>query len=206
MTICLSNLTNCVIIQLSTVNKQKLMKLLFDFFPILIFFITYKFFGIYTATALAIIASFILVVFYRLKHQRYEKMQVINLILITILGGFTLFFQNPWFIKWKPTGIYWLSGLVFLGSNWIGKKPLIQKMMEANISLPSSIWYKLNTAWVLFFLTMGLLNLYVAYYFTTDVWVNFKLLGGVGFTMLFVCIQAIFLAKHMNAGKIENQE
>lgn len=182
------------------------MKLLFDFFPILIFFIAYKFCGIYIATALAILASLILVIFYRLKHQRYEKMQVINLALITVLGGFTLFFHNPWFIKWKPTGIYWLSALVFLGSTWVGKKPLIRKMMESNISLPTYVWYRLNIAWVFFFLIMGLLNLYVAYYFTTDVWVNFKLLGGIGFTLLFVCIQAIFLAKHMNSEKIENQE
>lgn len=174
------------------------MKVLFDFFPIIIFFVGYQFFGLYIATALAMITSLILVIFYRLKYQRYERMQVINLILITVLGGFTLFFHNPWFIKWKPTGIYWLSSIVFLASAYIGKKPIIQKMMESNIKLPQNIWYRLNTAWVIFFLIMGLLNLYVAYYFTTDVWVNFKLLGGIGFTMLFVCIQAIFLTKHTN--------
>jgi intracellular septation protein len=190
----------------SIINKiANIMKLLFDFFPILIFFAGYKLFDIYIATLLAMLASFALVVFYRLKHQRYEKMQVISLILIAILGGSTLFFHNPWFIKWKPTGIYWLSALVFLGSAFIAKKPLIQTMMEQNICLPTKIWYRLNTAWVIFFLLMGLVNLYVAYNYTTDFWVNFKLLGGVGFTLLFVCIQAFFLSKHMDATKIGNQ-
>lgn len=180
------------------------MKLLFDFFPILIFFAGYKLFDIYIATLLAILASLALVIFYRLKHQRYEKMQVISLILIAVLGGSTLFFHNPWFIKWKPTGIYWLSAIIFLGSSFIGQKPLIQKMMEQNICLPARIWYRLNTSWVIFFLLMGLANLYVAYNYTTDVWVNFKLLGGAGFTLLFVCIQALFLAKHLDTKKLEN--
>lgn len=180
------------------------MKLLFDFFPILIFFVTYKLFGIYHATVSAIVVSLILVIYYRLKHQRYEKMQVISLIIISILGAATLFFHNPWFIKWKPTGIYWISALVFLGSGFIGQKPLIQKMMENNITLPAAIWQKLNFAWVVFFVLMGIINLYVAYSFTTDFWVNFKLLGGLGFTMLFVLIQALYLSKHLDNGKLEN--
>lgn len=160
------------------------MKLLFDFFPIVLFFIVYKFFGIYTATAVAMVASLTQVAFYRLKFQHYEKMHLFSLAIIMVLGGATLFFQNPWFIKWKPTGIYWLSALVFYGSGYIGSKPLIQKMMEANINLTTKIWYRLNLAWTLFFIVMGALNLYVAYHYDTDVWVNFKLFGGVGFTLL----------------------
>ena len=181
------------------------MKLLFDFFPIFIFFLSYKLFGIYTATAIAMIASFFQVVFYRFKHQRYEKMHLISLGLIFVLGGATLFFHNPWFIKWKPTGIYWLTSLVFLGSPWVTNKPLIQKMMDGNINLPQKIWYRLNYAWALFFVLMGSVNLYVAYYYSTDVWVNFKLFGGAGFTLVFVFMQALYLTRHLIEKEVEHQ-
>ncbi len=181
------------------------MKLLFDFFPILLFFICYKFFGIYAATAVAMIASLVQVIFHRVKHLRYEKMHLISMSLIMVLGGATLFFHNPWFIKWKPTGIYWLSALVFLGSSFIGKKTVIQKMMEGNVSLPPVIWGRLNAAWALFFVVMGALNIYVAYNYDTDVWVNFKLYGGAGFTLLFVFFQAIYLTKHVVEKDLEKQ-
>ncbi len=172
------------------------MKILFDFFPILLFFICYKFYGIYTATAVAMAASFAQVILYRIKHQRYEKLHLISLGLILVLGGATLFFHNPWFIKWKPTGIYWLSSLVFLLSSYIGKKPLIQKMMESNVKLPKKIWLRLNLAWAIYFLVMGALNIYVAYHYDTDIWVNFKLFGGAGFMLIFVFIQAMYLTRH----------
>ncbi|KTD10784.1 intracellular septation protein involved in cell division [Legionella gratiana] len=181
------------------------MKLLFDFFPIVLFFIVYKFFGIYTATAVAMIASLSQVAFYRLKFQHYEKMHLVSLAIIMILGGATLFFHNPWFIKLKPTGIYWLSALVFFGSGYVGSKPLIQKMMDTNVTLPKKIWLRLNTAWALFFLMMGAVNIYVAYNFNTDAWVNFKLFGGVGLTLLFVLIQAFYLTKHMDGTELEKQ-
>lgn len=172
------------------------MKLLFDFFPILLFFVCYKFFGIYSATAVAMAGSLFQVILHRIRHQRYEKLHLISLGLILVLGSATLFFHNPWFIKWKPTGIYWLSALVFLGSSFIGKKPIIQKMMGNNIQLPVKIWHRLNIAWAVYFTIMGGLNLYVAYYFDTDVWVNFKLFGGAGFMLIFVFLQAIYLTKH----------
>jgi len=173
------------------------MKLLFDFFPILLFFICYKFYGIYVATAVAMLAALTQVIFHRIKTQRYEKMHLISLGLIMVLGGATLFFHNPWFIKWKPTGIYWLSSIVFLGSSFIGKKPLVQKMMDANIQLPTKIWHRLNYAWAGFFVMMGFLNIYVAYNYDTDFWVNFKLFGGAGFTLLFVFLQALYLTRHV---------
>ncbi|KTD11361.1 septation protein A [Legionella jamestowniensis] len=181
------------------------MKLLFDFFPILLFFISYKLFGIYNATAVAMAASLFQVIFHRLKHQRYEKIHLISLAIIFVLGGATLFFHNPWFIKWKPTGIYWLTSVVFLLSSFVGKKPLIQKMMDGNINLPTKIWYRLNYAWALFFVLMGSVNLYVAYFYSTDVWVNFKLFGGAGFTLLFVFLQAIYLTRHLIEKEIEQQ-
>lgn len=181
------------------------MKVLFDFFPIVLFFLTYKFFGLYVATSIAMVSSLGQVVFYRLKFQHYEKMHLYSLAIIIVLGGATLFFHNPWFIKWKPTGIYWLSALVFFYTSIIGSKPLIQKMMEANISLERRIWLRLNNAWSLFFIIMGTLNLYVAYNFDTDTWVNFKLFGGIGITLLFVLIQAFYLSKHMDESSLEKQ-
>lgn len=173
------------------------MKLLVDFFPILLFFIGYKFFGIYQATMIAIVASFVQIIFYRLKYQRFETMHVISFISIVVLGSATLFFHNPVFIKWKPTGIYWITALVFLGSSLLQSKPLIQKMMEANVVLPANIWLRLNYAWALFFLIMGAINLYVAYYYTTETWVNFKLFGGTGLTLVFVLLQASYLTRQV---------
>lgn len=191
--------------QTNSVKTHKFMKLLFDFFPILLFFIVYKLTDIYTATAVAMVASISQVAFYRLKFQQYEKMHLISLAIIVVLGGATLFFHNPWFIKWKPTGIYWLSAIVFFSSSFIGKKPLIQKMMEANVRLPGKIWHRLNSAWALFFILMGAVNLYVAYNYDTDAWVNFKLFGGVGLTLLFVLIQAFYLTRHMDVNGLEKQ-
>lgn len=173
------------------------MKLLFDICPIILFFICYKFYGIYTATAVAMMASLIQVVIFRLREQRYEKMHLISLALIFILGGATLFFHNPAFIKLKPTGIYWLSALAFLGSFFIGKKTLIQKMIDSNINLPKKIWNRLNFSWAVFFILMGIVNLYVANYYDTNAWVNFKLFGGAGLTLLFVFLQALYLTRHI---------
>ena len=172
------------------------MKLLFDFFPILLFFICYKFFDIYIATAVAIFASIAQVAFHRIRYQHFDKIQLISLFLIVALGSATLFFHNPWFIKWKPTGIYWLSSIVFLGSLFIGEKTIIQKMMGGSITLEQTIWRRLNIAWAIFFMVMGALNLYVAYHYDTNFWVNFKLFGGAGLTLLFVFLQAIYLSKH----------
>lgn len=181
------------------------MKLLFDFFPIFIFFLSYKLAGIYAATAIAMAASLFQVIFYRYKHQHFEKMHLISFGLIFVLGGATLFFHNPLFIKWKPTGIYWLTALIFLGSPLVSKKTLIQKMMEGNISLPSQIWFRLNFAWAIFFVLMGSANLYVAYYYSEDIWVNFKLFGGTGFTLVFVVLQALYLTRHLIDKDIERQ-
>jgi len=173
------------------------MKFLYDFFPIFVFFICFKLFGIYTATAVAIVLSILQVVVYRLKFHRYEKLHVISLVLILVLGGATLIFRNPWFIKWKPTALYWLSAVIFFGSAYIGQKPIIQKLMDNNITLQPKIWRRLSHAWSVFFLMMGSINLYVAYHFDTNTWVNFKLFGGAGFTLLFVLLQALYLARHV---------
>lgn len=173
------------------------MKLLFDIFPIILFFVFYKIYGIYTATGIAMLASIFQVVWFRIKEQRFEKMHLISLVLVVLLGGATLFFHNPSFIKLKPTGIYWLSALAFIGSAFIGTKTLIQKMLDGNIQLPDLIWRRLNYSWALFFILMGMINLYVAKHCDTDTWVNFKLFGGAGMTLLFVFIQSLYLTRHM---------
>lgn len=181
------------------------MKMLFDFFPIFLFFISYRLFGIYTATAVAIIASCVQVVVYRVQHQCYEKMHLASFFLILVLGSATLFFHNLWFIKFKPTAIYWLMSAAIIISQWVGTKPLIQKMMEKNIDLPMEVWGRLNIAWASYFALLGCINLYVAYFFSTDAWVNFKLFGGVGMTLIFVVIQAVYLTRHLTSGKMSQR-
>lgn len=181
------------------------MKLLFDFFPVLLFFITFKMYGIYFATGIAIVASFLQVALFWLIHRRFDKMHVITMFLILILGGATLFFRNPVFIKWKPTGIYWATALGFLISRYASKKTLIEKMMENNIQLKTIIWRRLNIAWVIFFVMMGFFNIYIAYNFDTNTWVNFKFFGGLGLTVIFVLIQSFYLAKHIGQDNSSTQ-
>lgn len=176
------------------------MKLLFDFFPVLVFFISFKLYGIYTATAVAIIASILQSVTYYVIHRRFEKMHLIGLALIVVLGGATLFFHNPTFIKWKPTGIYWATAIAFFLSRYISRKPLVERMMENNLQLKRIIWRRLNMMWVMFFALMGILNLYIAFNFDTNTWVNFKLFGGLGLTVVFVAIQSLYLARHVDHG------
>ncbi len=180
------------------------MKFLFDFFPILLFFLAYKVYDIFVATAVAIVASFIQVGWFWLQHRRVEKMHVITLVLITVLGGMTLIFQDEAFIKWKVSVVNWAFGLVFIGSQFIGKKPIIQRMMEASIELPQKIWGRLSSAWALFFIATGFLNLYVAYNFDTDTWVNFKMFGMLGLTFLFIIAQALFIGRYIKEPKETN--
>ncbi len=145
------------------------MKFLFDFFPILLFFIAYKLYGMYTATAVAIAASFVQVAAFWLKNKRFEKMHLITLGLITVLGGATLLLQDRAFFMWKPTAINWLFAVVFLGSQFFGEKPIIERMMSHAIEAPKQVWHRLNLSWVTFFTAMGIANLYVAnFYFQAE--------------------------------------
>ncbi len=145
------------------------MKFLFDFFPILLFFIAYKLYGMYTATAVAIAASFVQVAAFWLKNKRFEKMHLITLGLITVLGGATLLLQDRAFFMWKPTAINWLFAVVFLGSQFFGEKPIIERMMSHAIEAPKQVWRRLNLSWVTFFTAMGIANLYVAnFYFQAE--------------------------------------
>lgn len=178
------------------------MKFLFDFFPIALFFITFKFYddpqqGVLAATAVAIVATILQVLVFWLKNRRVEKMHIITLVLITVLGGATLILKDPFFIKWKPTAVNWMFALAFFGSQFIGSKPFVKRMMAHAVELPEHVWMKLNMAWVVFFTAMGFANLYVAFSFSLSIWVDFKTYGMLGLTVLFVILQAIYLARHM---------
>lgn len=179
------------------------MKLLFDLFPVLLFFAAYQISGgdIYIATGVAIAAGVLQVAIQWLRHRRLETMHVITLGLLVVFGGATLLLQNELFIKWKPTVVNWLFAAVFLGSHCIGKRPLTQRMMGANIDLPPAIWTRLNLAWGVFFLAMGVINLWVVYNFSTETWVNFKLFGMLGLTIAFVIAQSIYVMRHIRNDK-----
>jgi len=175
------------------------MKLLFDFFPVLLFFIAYKAYDIYIATAVLIGACLIQTVGYWAKYRKFEKSHLITLVLVTLFGGATLILQDETFIKWKPSVINWLFGAAFIGSQFIGKQPLIQRMLSSQLALPTQIWRNLNSAWALFFTALGFLNLYVVYNFSTDTWVDFKMFGLMGLTLAFIVLQGIYLAKQVSA-------
>ena len=208
------------------------MKQLSDFLPILLFFILYKFYldlpdefilginnlipmmrltpgeasdAIYLATLTAIVATLIQVTLAAVIVKKVEKMPLITLALLIVFGGATLALKDPLFIQWKPTAINWLFGIVFLGSQFIGKKPLVQRMMAQAIEIEDPrVWLQLNLAWVGFFLVAGIANLIVApeidpfgFQFSEDTWVDFKLFGLMGMTLAFVIAQAFFLAKYL---------
>ncbi|MBF0220276.1 MAG: septation protein IspZ [Gammaproteobacteria bacterium] len=138
------------------------MKLLFDFFPILLFFIAYKTYDIYIATIVAIVTSVLQVALFWLKHRRFEKMHLFTLALITLLGGATLIFHDRAFFMWKPTAVNWLFAVAFIVSHWIGDKVMVERMMSHAVSLPAKVWRNLNGAWIGFFFLMGVANVYVA--------------------------------------------
>jgi intracellular septation protein len=126
-------------------------------------------------------------------------------VLIAVFGGLTLALQDETFIKWKPSVINWLFGVVFFGSQFVGKKTIVERMMGANISLPSFVWPKLNMAWAVFFIALGFANLYVMSYYDTDTWVNFKLFGMMGLTLTFMLAQGIYLARFLKEEPEEAQ-
>ena len=179
------------------------MKLLFDLFPVVLFFIAYKMYDIYTATAVIIVATIVQVGFVYAKNKRVEKIHIITLVLILGLGGLTLILQDEAFIKWKPTLVNWGFALVFLGSHFIGKKPIIRRMMDSAISLPDLIWVRLSFMWIAFFILSGATNLYVAFNYDTDTWVDFKLFGLMGMTLVFIVIQGFYINRYMEESDSE---
>ena len=176
------------------------MKLLFDFLPIALFFAAYKLADIYVATGVLIVATLAQVGWLWLRQRRVEKMPLITAGLVLVLGGATLILHDPIFVKWKPTIVNWLFAAAFLGSLLIGQKTLLERMMGEQLELPPPVWVKLTFAWVLFFCILGLANLYVAFTFDENTWVNFKLFGMLGLTLLFVLAQAAYMSRYLKTG------
>ena len=143
------------------------MKFLFDFFPLALFLIVYKFGDIYTATMVIIAASFVQVGVHWLIHRRFEKMHLVSLALFIVLGGMTLYLRDKRFIMWKPTIVNWLFAAAFIVTAFIGEKPLIQRMLGGQMKMADAIWRKLNVGWVIFFIVSGLVNLYFAQLYIT---------------------------------------
>jgi len=173
------------------------MKQLLEFIPVILFFITYKLYDIYTATAVIIVATIIQVTITWFKYKKVEPMQWITLGLIVVMGGATIYLQNEQFIKWKLTVIEWLFGLAFLGSQFFAKKTFVERMMGANLELPTPVWKKLNFAWATFFISVGFINIYVMQNYNTDDWVTFKTFGVPGLMLIFIVIQMLFIYKHI---------
>lgn len=211
------------------------MKILYDLFPIILFFLSYhqadkiiastpvgqwldpsqpeQVAATIVATGIAIIASFIQVGGHWLKHRRFENMHLVSLGLISVLGGITIVFGNPAFIQWKPTVLNWLFAAILLGSVMIKEKNLIRSMLGGQIQLPDPVWSRLNLAWVIFFVLSGVANLYVAFYYglelddktRMDTWVNFKLVGLMGATIVFIIGQGFYLAKYIEVDAAEDK-
>jgi len=179
------------------------MKLLFDLFPVILFFAAFKLGDIYIATAVAIIATFAQIAWVWFKHRKVDTMLWVSLGIIAVMGGLTLLLHDETFIKWKPTILYWSFALALGTSNLLLKKDLIRTLLAEQFTLPENIWQRLNWSWVGFFLFMGFANLAVAFAFglSTDTWVNFKLFGGMGLMLLFVIAQGLLLSKYVEEPK-----
>lgn len=199
----------------------KEMKLLVDFLPIVIFFLVYKnapetiefltpFLSadniafltalepIVLATAVLIPATALQILYTKVTTGKVETMHLVTLALVVIMGGATVILQDKTFIQWKPSVVNWLFAAAFFGSKFIGNKTILERMMGQNLELPSNVWNRLNYAWVGFFTFSGVANLYVAYNFSEDIWVNFKLFGLLGLTFVFIIAQSLYLYRYMN--------
>lgn len=202
------------------------MKILFDFLPILLFFGTFKFAEgqrewaadfatrhlgfvvsggevgaseapVLLATVVVIVATLLQVLWLKLRGRKIDTMLWVSLALVVVLGGATIYFHSETFIKWKPSVLYWAMGLSFwLGPLLFGKN-VLRLLLGEQLELPARVWHRLNFAWVAFFGLMGLLNLWVAYSFSTEIWVNFKLFGAVGLTLLFTLGQGLYLSRFL---------
>ena len=173
------------------------MKFLIDFSPILLFFAAYKLYGIYVATAVVIVASFIQTGYFWVKHKRFENMHLITLGLVVVFGGATLIFHDEAFIKWKFSIVNWLFGAAFLFTHYIGNKPLLKRVLDSQIILPDFVWRRLNMGWVIYFMFLGFANLYVMQQFDTDTWVNIKTFGDLGLTILLMLGQGVYMYRYL---------
>jgi intracellular septation protein len=180
------------------------MKLLFDLFPVLLFFVAFKFQGIYVATAVAIAATIAQIIWTKYRHGKVDKMLWVSFVIIVVFGGATLLLHDESFIKWKPTVLYWMFSVILLISDLLLNKNLMRKMLQEKIALPLHVWRRFNLSWSLFFAVLGFINLYVAFNYSTDAWVNFKLFGFTGLMLVFILAQGAWLAKYVDEKKEHN--
>jgi len=173
------------------------MKLLFDLFPIILFFLAYKLGDIYWATGIAILATLGQILWLKLRAKTIETTHWLSLGVIVVFGGMTLLFRDETFIKWKPTVLYAAFALALLLTPVLTGKQPMKALMGSQLTLPESVWRQLNWMWLVFFVVMGLANLFVAYTFSLDIWVNFKLFGSLGLTVVFVILQGLWLSRHI---------
>lgn len=177
------------------------MTILFEIIPVLLFFIAFKCYDIYVATKVAIVTSAVQVVFSRLYFKKWDNKQLITLGIFVVFGGMTLYYHNPIFVKWKPTVAFWLFALVIACGHFFLRKNIVHYLMahiiEEKAKVPEFVWSKLNVAWFVFFSVLGSVNLYVAYYYDSNVWVNFKLYGVTSALMLFGVVQTLYLFRYL---------
>ncbi len=175
------------------------MQLLFDFLPVIAFFVAYKLANIYVATGVIIVATVLQISVHWLRKRRVNPMHLVSAGLVLVFGGLTLLIRDTAFIMWKPTVVNWLFAAAFLASLWrrFGGRPLVQRLMtaaDAEFKLSASHWRRLNWLWIGFFAVMGAVNLAVFHYFDEATWVNFKLFGMFGLTFAFIVAQGLWLA------------
>lgn len=174
------------------------MAFLYDFFPVLLFFAVYYLGDFFAATAVLIVATSGQVAWSWIRHRKVKTMHLVTAGLVLVFGGFTLWLQDEAFLKWKVSIVNWLFAAAFLVSGWIGeRRTIVERMLGEELKLPTPVWSRLNLGWVAFFTFLGFVNWFIIENFDTEVWVNFKLFGIFGLTLVFALLQGIYLARHM---------
>jgi len=197
--------TNWAIIRHRSQGDLKIpMQLLLDYIPIIAFILAYFYQDIFFATTVLMAVMPVILLVQWLLTKKLNRIYAASTVLVLVLGGFTIAFRNPTFLYWKPTVLNWAIALVFLGSQWVGEKTIVQRMLGNAAELTADQWIRLNQIWVVFFIFVGGVNLYVAYSFSEEFWVKFKLFGMLGITLVFVIIQSIWLT--MTAQKNESAQ
>lgn len=178
-------------------------KIIFDFLPLILFFVALKLGDIYLATKVAIAATVVQILWLKFRQQKIESSHWLNLVVIVVFGGLTIYLQDERFIKWKPTILYWAFAVIIAGALLVFKSNLIKRLMGQQVTLPDQVWSKLAYSWAGFFVLMGVINLFVAFsgYFTTDQWASFKVFGLTILLIIFVIGQSLVLAKYMQEDK-----
>lgn len=172
-------------------------KFFFDFFPLILFYAVYKKYDLYMASGVIMAASFLQVAYSLMKHKKVENMHLISFVVVTIMGAATIILRNEMFLKWKITAVNILFGCAFLFSHFVGKKVIIERMLDGKIELPKKQLHVLNIMWTIFFFFLAIANTYIIYNFSTDTWVNFKVYGVLILTLIFTLIQGTYIAIHL---------